>query len=211
MPVASLTGEAVLYLKLYDVADDGSEVLLRRLVSPVWSEDLSAPLEMSLVGTVHRFEVGHRLKLVIATTDLAYGNRKVPDTYTLSAGPNALLSLPLSPVTPTPPVAPSPAPTVAPSVVTPTLPATGSSSELPFALVALLAAAACVGMLRRSRIEGSPSVAVDRRSPIAEAGPEAWPRAARRSDQLTTSTGDEIEPAAIRRGDRDVSRSAIVQ
>ena len=93
--------DAVVFTKLYDVAPDGSATLLRRLVaaSRVPAELLGQPVTLRLPGLVHRFEAGHRVRLVVATTDDSYRNDPVPDVVTLSggapAGGTAVLHLPL--------------------------------------------------------------------------------------------------------------------
>ncbi|MEV0649259.1 alpha/beta fold hydrolase [Phytomonospora sp. NPDC050363] len=84
---ASPTGEATLYFKLYDVSDDGGATLPNGLIAPVkltgLSTDIAAaqPVEVRLPGIAHRFEAGHKLRLVIATADQAYANPVEPVTY----------------------------------------------------------------------------------------------------------------------------------
>lgn len=97
LPVTSQTGEAHLHVRIYDVAEDGTETLVRRLTAPVYAEDLSAPLTISHPGFVHRFDAGDQLRLVVASTDVSYGNRQVPDQYTVSVDPAAppVLTLPV--------------------------------------------------------------------------------------------------------------------
>ncbi|MGH9183227.1 MAG: alpha/beta fold hydrolase [Acidimicrobiales bacterium] len=87
LPLSSDTGEAWFFAKLYDVAPDGGAELIGRQVSPVRATDLSAPLDIALPGTAHRLEPGHRLGVVLASTDLAYANRRVPDRYTVTVDP----------------------------------------------------------------------------------------------------------------------------
>lgn len=94
-PIESTIGEAQLFAKLYDVAPDGSTTLLRRMVAPLRATELGT-IEAQLVGTAHRFEKGHRIRLVFASTDAAYGNLRVPTQYTMSIKPGqATLTLPL--------------------------------------------------------------------------------------------------------------------
>ena len=97
LPVSSQTGEAHLHVRIYDVAADGTETLIRRLTAPAYAEDLSAPLTISHPGFVHRFDAGDSLRLVVATTDVSYSNRQVPDQYTVSVDPAAppVLTLPV--------------------------------------------------------------------------------------------------------------------
>ncbi|HVF03510.1 MAG TPA: CocE/NonD family hydrolase [Frankiaceae bacterium] len=71
-PYADPALQLTLYAKVYDVAPDGSQTLVHRLVSPARIGDLAAPVRIHLPGIVHRFAEGHRLRLVLASTDLAY-------------------------------------------------------------------------------------------------------------------------------------------
>lgn len=100
LELTSSTGEAWLFAKLYDVAPDGRAELIRRQVSAVRADDLSDPLDLALPGAAHVVEDGHRLRLVLASTDLAYANRRTPDTYTVTVEALAppRLHLPLGPV-----------------------------------------------------------------------------------------------------------------
>ena len=91
----STIGEAQLFAKLYDVAPDGTETLVRRLVAPIRATEMGE-LEAQLAGIAHRFGKGHRIRLVLAATDKAYGNLRVPTLYTAAIEPGeATLDLPL--------------------------------------------------------------------------------------------------------------------
>lgn len=95
--------DPVLFGKLYDVAPDGSQSLVfPRLVAPVRVADPTRPVTMTLPGLVHRFAAGHRLRLVLAATDDAYLNSRIPNVYTVSTGPDSpsLLTLPVVASTP---------------------------------------------------------------------------------------------------------------
>lgn len=87
----------VLFAKLYDVAPDGTKTLVHRLVSPVRVPDVTKPFTVSLPGIVHRYDKGHRLRLVVAASDSAYGgNRGVkPVTVTSAPGDTGTLDLPV--------------------------------------------------------------------------------------------------------------------
>jgi ABC-2 type transport system ATP-binding protein len=84
-------GGAVLFAKVYDVAPGGSETLPHQLV---------APLRISGTGTItlpaldHEFAAGHRLRLVLATTDLAYSSPAAPATYKISLPAGTALTVP---------------------------------------------------------------------------------------------------------------------
>ncbi len=102
--VHALTGQAgaasglVLFLRLQDVAPDGSVTLPFRLISPIRVADASVPVDVELPGIVHRFRKGHRLQLVVSGGDLAYRAGNVPGPVTLrtSAARPSTLDLPVS-------------------------------------------------------------------------------------------------------------------
>ncbi|SPL91386.1 Methionine ABC transporter ATP-binding protein [[Actinomadura] parvosata subsp. kistnae] len=79
-------GEATLFAKLYDVADDTQlPTLPAGLVAPVRvtiPEDAgSAEATISLPAVDHRFAVGHRLRLVVTTTDMGFATPAQPAAY----------------------------------------------------------------------------------------------------------------------------------
>ncbi|MGY1783099.1 alpha/beta fold hydrolase [Geodermatophilus sp. SYSU D01036] len=78
LAVASPTGSATLFAKLYDVGPDGAQTLPGGLVAPLaltgLSVDPAAPTEVAvtLPGIVHRFEAGHTMRVVVSSTDQAF-------------------------------------------------------------------------------------------------------------------------------------------
>ncbi|WP_370250500.1 CocE/NonD family hydrolase [Nocardioides sp.] len=88
--------DLVLFAKLYDVAPGGRQTLLRRLIAPVRVPDaaLDRPVTMNLLGLAHRVRPGHRLRLVLCTTDATSDSGVLPDVVTVVAGPDAVLTLP---------------------------------------------------------------------------------------------------------------------
>ncbi|MGZ4639680.1 MAG: CocE/NonD family hydrolase [Actinomycetes bacterium] len=102
-PVAEQTqstgpaGKLLLFAKIYDVAPDGSKTLVHRLISPTRVSDVTKPVDIQLPGTVHRYDAGHRLQVVIAATDNAYRNNKVVTPVTVLTTPDApgALTLPV--------------------------------------------------------------------------------------------------------------------
>ncbi|HEU4422152.1 MAG TPA: alpha/beta fold hydrolase [Pilimelia sp.] len=89
---ASPTGEAVLFVKLYDVDPAGPVTLSSGQVAPVRLTGLPAdiaqsrPVTVTLPAIVHRVEAGHRLALVVASADQAYATPVRPTTYTVALG-----------------------------------------------------------------------------------------------------------------------------
>ncbi|MFE3642654.1 alpha/beta fold hydrolase [Streptomyces sp. NPDC059169] len=96
--VASDRGRAVLFGKVYDVGPGGrQQVLPAQLVAPIAVEGSGAgrTVELTLPAVDHEVEAGHRLRLVLAATDLGYASPAEPATYTVSlAGP---LTVPTAP------------------------------------------------------------------------------------------------------------------
>ena len=85
--LASATGQATVFVKLYDVAPDGTASLLGPRAAPARYEHLPAAVAIELLGVVHRFERGHRVRVALASTDAAYPNRTADDTYRLIVDP----------------------------------------------------------------------------------------------------------------------------
>ncbi|MFE6688615.1 alpha/beta fold hydrolase [Streptomyces sp. NPDC057743] len=88
----------VLFAKLYDIAPDGKKTLVHRLVAPARVPDVTRRFTVELPGIVHRYQPGHRLRLVIAASDSAYvGNRGVKRvTVTSAPGDTGVLELPVA-------------------------------------------------------------------------------------------------------------------
>ena len=101
--VTSSATEAVLFAKLYDVDTTGRAELPQRLVAPLRVTGLRpgmpATVHVTLPAIVHRFDTGHRMRLVLATTDQAYAGPADPAIYGVSLA-GAALSVPLVPGTP---------------------------------------------------------------------------------------------------------------
>ncbi|MEU9004882.1 alpha/beta fold hydrolase [Streptomyces sp. NPDC048551] len=87
-------GAAVLFGKVYDVGPDGrQQVLPGQLVAPVRVEDAGQgrSVRLRLPAIDHSVQAGHRLRVVVAATDLGYASPAAPAAYTVSAqGPLAV-------------------------------------------------------------------------------------------------------------------------
>lgn len=87
---ASPTGEAVLFVKLYDVDPGGAATLPGGLVAPVRLTGLPAeiadaePVTVTLPAIARRIEAGHTLRVTVATTDQAYATPREPAVYTVA-------------------------------------------------------------------------------------------------------------------------------
>jgi ABC-2 type transport system ATP-binding protein len=82
-------GQLLVFAKLYDLAPDGSKTLVHKLVSPVRVADLTQPVHIELPALVHRVDAGHRLQLVLASTDAAYKNAYAVQPVTVHSSPAA--------------------------------------------------------------------------------------------------------------------------
>ncbi|MGW2591151.1 alpha/beta fold hydrolase [Streptomyces sp. NPDC001515] len=104
--VTAEQGDAVLFGKVYDVSPDGKQQRLpAQLVAPyrITPAQQGKPVELTLPAVDHAFDAGHRLRLVLAATDLGYASPAEPTTYTASLdGP---LTLPTAPALTTAPAA----------------------------------------------------------------------------------------------------------
>ena len=76
--------DAVLFAKVYDVGPDGSTKLPSQLLSPVrvTGADKGRTVQLRLPAVDYEAEAGHRLRLVLAATDLGYASPAEPSSYT---------------------------------------------------------------------------------------------------------------------------------
>ncbi|MDC0765555.1 CocE/NonD family hydrolase [Streptomyces sp. HD] len=96
--VKSTSEDAVLFAKVYDVGPDGTQqVLPSQLVTPVRVENAGSGKDVTLTlpAIDYGIEKGHRLRLVLSSTDLGYASPAAPATYTVSLKGN--LSVPTAP------------------------------------------------------------------------------------------------------------------
>ncbi|MEU0741875.1 alpha/beta fold hydrolase [Streptomyces sp. NPDC006134] len=96
--VRSTADDAVLFAKVYDVGPgDARPVLPSQLVTPVRVEGAraGADVTITLPAIDHEVEKGHRLRLVLASTDLGYASPAAPATHTVSL--ESGLSVPTAP------------------------------------------------------------------------------------------------------------------
>ncbi|MEU9341594.1 CocE/NonD family hydrolase [Streptomyces sp. NPDC048278] len=96
--LTSTADDAVLFGKVYDVGPDGTQqVLPSQLVAPVRVEGAKAgqDVTITLPAIDHEVQKGHRLRLVLASTDLGYASPTAPATYTVTL--KSPLSVPTAP------------------------------------------------------------------------------------------------------------------
>ncbi|MGW2780664.1 alpha/beta fold hydrolase [Streptomyces populi] len=96
--VRSSADDAVLFAKVYDVGPGGTQqVLPSQLVTPVRVEGAKSGRDVSLTlpAIDHAVQKGHRLRLVLSSTDLGYASPAAPATYTVSL--ESALQVPTAP------------------------------------------------------------------------------------------------------------------
>jgi len=76
-------GDLIMFAKIYDVAPDNSTTLVHRLIAPVRVADVTKPLHIELPGVVHRYATGHKIRLVLAASDVSYQNNRVPQVVSV--------------------------------------------------------------------------------------------------------------------------------
>jgi ABC-2 type transport system ATP-binding protein len=93
---ASSTGEAVLFVKLYDVDPQNGASLPNGLVAPIHltglpkSIDDAQPVTVTLPAIVHEFQAGHLLRVTVSTSDQAFATPGAPTVYTVGLGGSAV-------------------------------------------------------------------------------------------------------------------------
>jgi ABC-2 type transport system ATP-binding protein len=101
LELRATSSDATLFAKLYDVAPDGSATLPQRLAAPLRLTGLrpgtTSKVRVALPTVVHEFDAGHRLRLVVASTDQGYQLPLDPRTYMVALADDRALSLPLAP------------------------------------------------------------------------------------------------------------------
>jgi ABC-2 type transport system ATP-binding protein len=100
-PSAALTqslgpaGQLVLFVKVEDVAPDGSASLIHGLEAPIRIPDVTVPIDVTLPAIVHRFAAGHSIRLVIAGGSDNYRGGLTATPVTIASGSDQTLTLPV--------------------------------------------------------------------------------------------------------------------
>jgi ABC-2 type transport system ATP-binding protein len=87
-------GAATLFAKVYDVDQAGNATLPNQLVAPLRVSETKAGqvVTVALPTIDYNFAAGHRLRLVLTTTDFAYATSSAPVVYRVAlAGPGAVM------------------------------------------------------------------------------------------------------------------------
>ncbi|MFJ6697816.1 alpha/beta fold hydrolase [Streptomyces sp. NPDC091272] len=84
--VRSDQDDMVLFAKVYDASANGRQVLPHQLVNPVRITGAKAgrTVELTLPAIDHKFQAGHRMRLLLTSTDLGYASPAEPATYTVN-------------------------------------------------------------------------------------------------------------------------------
>ncbi|HEY2791484.1 MAG TPA: ATP-binding cassette domain-containing protein, partial [Micromonosporaceae bacterium] len=88
--VASPTGSAVVFVKLYDSDPGSGNTLPDGLIAPVRltglppSIDAATPVTVTLPAIVHQFAAGHLIRITVATSDQAFLTPAAPTVYTVA-------------------------------------------------------------------------------------------------------------------------------
>ena len=90
--VTAPTG-ATLFAKLYDVDQAGNETLPNQLVAPLRVRPATAAQDVTirLPAADYNFAAGHRLRLVLTTTDFAYASSPAPAAYQVALAGRGVL------------------------------------------------------------------------------------------------------------------------
>ncbi|MFT4188799.1 MAG: alpha/beta fold hydrolase [Aeromicrobium sp.] len=93
-------GQLVLFLKISEVAADGSVEIVRNLVAPVRVPDVNAPFTVRMPAFAHRFEAGNQVRLTVSGGSLNYRGGVTPTPVSITTGSaEQVLTLPvLTPV-----------------------------------------------------------------------------------------------------------------
>ena len=99
-PSAELTqglgpaGQLVLFVKVEDVAPDGTASMINGLEAPIRVLDASKSFKVTLPAIVHQFAAGHSLRLVVAGGSNNYRGGLTPVPVTIASGGGQTLVLP---------------------------------------------------------------------------------------------------------------------
>ncbi len=100
--ITATSADATLFASLLDVGPDGGTALPRQLVSPVRLERLPAAgkvVTIALPAIVRDVPAGHRLRVVLSSTDQGYAVPVTARGYQISLAGDSVLSVPVIPLT----------------------------------------------------------------------------------------------------------------
>jgi predicted acyl esterase len=89
-------GQLVLFAKILDVNQQGTASTIKGLVAPLRIKDATKPVRITLPGIVHRFAVGHQIRVVIAGASNNYRGGLAANPVSIAGGPHQVLRLPVT-------------------------------------------------------------------------------------------------------------------
>ena len=89
------SGQLVLFVKIEDIAPDGTAALIHGLEAPIRVPDVSQPITVTLPGIVHRFAAGHAVRIVVAGGSGNYRGGLAGAPVTIAGGTGQTLTLPV--------------------------------------------------------------------------------------------------------------------
>jgi putative CocE/NonD family hydrolase len=92
---AGPAGMLVLFVRLQDVAPDGTVTDIRQLTAPVRIPDVNKPFIVTMPAIAHQFAAGHQIRLVVAGGSVNYRGGQVSNVVTISGGAGQTLTLPV--------------------------------------------------------------------------------------------------------------------
>ena len=84
----------MLFVRLQDVAPDGTATDIRQLTAPVRIPDVTRPFTVTMPAVVHQVAAGHQLRLVVAGGSVNYRGGLVANAVTITGGAGQALTLP---------------------------------------------------------------------------------------------------------------------
>lgn len=87
--------QLVLFVKLADVGPDGKARLIRGLEAPIRIPDARQTIKVNLPAIVHRFEPGHRIRLIVAGGSVNYRGGIEAVLVRVESGSGQVLNLPV--------------------------------------------------------------------------------------------------------------------
>jgi ABC-2 type transport system ATP-binding protein len=90
-------GQLVLFVKIEDVAPDGTASLIHGLEAPIRIPDVGRSIAVTLPGIVHRFGAGHSIRIVIAGGSDNFRGGLLATPVAIASGPSQSLVLPTVP------------------------------------------------------------------------------------------------------------------
>ncbi len=83
------SGDLVLFVRLQDVAPDGTASDINQQIAPVRIPDVTKPFTVTLPALVHRFAAGHKIRLVVSASSVNYRGGLGTNLVSITTGSSA--------------------------------------------------------------------------------------------------------------------------